>query len=427
MNGWDGVRAWRFIRASDGYRKAWQRHNPPLGLPEPAPFPVRLQTGVDLAALEWGMFAWEDPYAERPIGPFWVRARMSDGMVRPDGLPLAALAAEGGAALAGLRVGDGSLILKIERKGAAAQVRIPGGGAFPADGGLLLVREVARIEDVWSGVPSITFRRPATLLAFRVLDLLGLRFTFLSVNVLGSRPCVGSPADYMSRTIRCGVASHASANRRRPVHIPKDVDNGSAPARSSPRGKGVKSHLWRCVMQPYTRNFLLTCIFAFVMTALVQAAWSAERPPVPSNYRSLIAEQLKSFFTDPYSLRDVAIASPQWEGPVPGYTDHRPAWLVCFRANSKNAQGGYDGIRTYIFAIRDGEVFWYFWAPVGASGAAGALAPSGDLGGYMRSLRAQGWAEDAISWHVADLLWAVFVHAYCRNDDWRLWPEVEGR
>ena len=154
MKGWDGVRAWRFIRASEGYRKAWRRHNPPLGLPEPAPFPVRLQTGVDLAALEWGMFAWEDPYAERPIAPFWVRAQMSDGMVTPDARPLAALAAEGGAALAGLRIGDGSLILKIERKGAAAQVRIPGGGAFPADGGLLLVREVARIENVWSGVPA---------------------------------------------------------------------------------------------------------------------------------------------------------------------------------------------------------------------------------------------------------------------------------
>ena len=77
MKGWDGVRAWRFIRASEGYRKAWRRHNPPLGLPEPAPFPVRLQTGVDLAALEWGMFAWEDPYAERPTAPFWVRARES--------------------------------------------------------------------------------------------------------------------------------------------------------------------------------------------------------------------------------------------------------------------------------------------------------------------------------------------------------------
>ena len=77
---------------------------------------------------------------------------MVDGRVERNAVPLAALAAADQATLAGLRVGD-TLILKIEQDGAAVQVRIAGGGAFPADGGLLLVREVARIEDVWSGVP----------------------------------------------------------------------------------------------------------------------------------------------------------------------------------------------------------------------------------------------------------------------------------
>lgn len=154
-DGWDGVRAWRFIRASKGYRKAWKRRIPPPGLPERAPFPVRLQTAVDLAALEWGMHAWENPYAEDgPPTPFWARAGMPDSMVAPDGLPLAALAATGHASLSGLRLGDGALILRIERNGAAAHIRIPGGGAFPENGGLLLVREVLRIEDVWSDLPA---------------------------------------------------------------------------------------------------------------------------------------------------------------------------------------------------------------------------------------------------------------------------------
>ena len=154
-NGWDGVRAWHFIRASKAYRKAWKRRMPPPGLPERAPFPVRLQTAVDLAALDWGMHAWENPYAEDgPLAPFWARAGMPDGMVSPDGLPLAALAAVGNASLSGIRLGDGALILRIERNGAAAQARIPGGGAFPENGGLLLVREVLRIEDVWCGIPA---------------------------------------------------------------------------------------------------------------------------------------------------------------------------------------------------------------------------------------------------------------------------------
>ena len=155
IDGWDPVRAWRFIRVSRGYRRAWRRLVPPPGLPERAPFPVRLQTAVDLAALEWGMLAWEDPCAEDgPASPFWAWTAMAAGMVAPGGAPLAGLAAAGDASLSGLRLGDGALVLRIERNGAAAQVRIPGGGSFSGDGGLLLVREVARIEDIWSGIPA---------------------------------------------------------------------------------------------------------------------------------------------------------------------------------------------------------------------------------------------------------------------------------
>ena len=45
-------------------------------------------------------------------------------------------------------------MLRIERNGAAAQIRIPGGEAFPEESGLLLVREVERIEDIWPSVPT---------------------------------------------------------------------------------------------------------------------------------------------------------------------------------------------------------------------------------------------------------------------------------
>lgn len=152
---WDPVRAWRFIRASEGYRRAWLRRAPFPGLPEAAPFPVRLQTAADLAALDWGLLAWEDPYDEDgPVSPFWARRPMADGRAVRDAAPLAALAAAGGSALAGLRLADGALVLKAERSGAAVQVRLPGGAAFPDDAGLELVRAVLRIEDLWSGVPA---------------------------------------------------------------------------------------------------------------------------------------------------------------------------------------------------------------------------------------------------------------------------------
>ena len=91
VRGWDALRAWRFIRASRAYRVAWVKRLPMPGLPERAPFPVRLQTAADLAATAWGMSAWEDPRAERPLAPFWTQAGVIDGRVAPDrpwpGLP----------------------------------------------------------------------------------------------------------------------------------------------------------------------------------------------------------------------------------------------------------------------------------------------------------------------------------------------------
>ena len=154
VRGWDALRAWRFIRASRAYRDAWAKRPPMPGLPERAPFPVRLQTAADLAAMAWGMAAWEDPHAERPLAPFWTQAGVIDGRVAPDAPPLARLAAEGGATLSGLRLGDGALMLRIERQGRSVQVRLLRGAVFPEDGGLLLVREVATIEDVWLGAPA---------------------------------------------------------------------------------------------------------------------------------------------------------------------------------------------------------------------------------------------------------------------------------
>ena len=153
VRGWDALRAWRFIRASRAYRDAWAKRRHLSGLPERAPFPVRLQTAADLAAAAWGMAAFEDPYAERPLAPFWMQAGVIDGRVAPDARPLTRLAAEGGATLSGLRLGDGALMLRIEREGRSVQVRFPRGAVFPEDGGLLLVREVASIEDVWLGAP----------------------------------------------------------------------------------------------------------------------------------------------------------------------------------------------------------------------------------------------------------------------------------
>ena len=57
VRGWDAVRAWRFIQASKAYRSAWAKRLPQPGLPERAPFLVRLRTAADAGAFAWGMAA----------------------------------------------------------------------------------------------------------------------------------------------------------------------------------------------------------------------------------------------------------------------------------------------------------------------------------------------------------------------------------
>jgi len=154
--GWDGVRAWRFIRASKAYRDAWARRRPQPGLPERQPFPVRLRADADAAAMAWGMLALEDPHAERPLAPFWAGAGVAGGLLTHDMPPLLRLAEEGGAEVSGLRLDDGALMLRIEGGGRSRTVRLDGVGAFPEDAGLrlLLPRDVAAIDDVWAGAPA---------------------------------------------------------------------------------------------------------------------------------------------------------------------------------------------------------------------------------------------------------------------------------
>ena len=131
-----GGRAWQFLCCNAGCRAAWRRRHLQPGLPKQAPFQVRLQTAVDLAASPWGLLAWADPDEEdRPIPPFWHEAPMLQTMISPDATPLVPGIAALGASLSGLRLVNGDLGLKIERGRATTQLRIPAGSGFgPADG-----------------------------------------------------------------------------------------------------------------------------------------------------------------------------------------------------------------------------------------------------------------------------------------------------
>ena len=153
------VTAWRVLKRHPCYREAFVGAAERVGGPQGGPVPIRLQTEADLEAAPWGLLAWEDPSAEDgPASPFWAEAPMAEGLPgRPDTPPFAAMVRSQGGAVSGLLLLDGALILKVERDGAAGQVRIEDGAAFDPAGGLGLFlpwgedhmsRELARAGDL---------------------------------------------------------------------------------------------------------------------------------------------------------------------------------------------------------------------------------------------------------------------------------------
>ena len=85
----------------------------------------RIQSKADREALGWGLLAWEDPRrTDGPASPFWARAPMLEGECGREAPPPARLVENAGARLSALRLADGTLILKIEKRSAAAQVRM---------------------------------------------------------------------------------------------------------------------------------------------------------------------------------------------------------------------------------------------------------------------------------------------------------------
>ena len=157
MNG--GARAWAYLRCDRDYHAAWRaRASSPEY--EDAPFPMRVQSAGDRAALvAWRLLAWEDPDGDA-ASAFFADAPMLEGEGSVSAVPLLPLLADAEASLEGLRLGDGSLVLKVEKGGAAAQVRSVGDAALMAGGGVRLVHDwglglplaSARIADLWAVV-----------------------------------------------------------------------------------------------------------------------------------------------------------------------------------------------------------------------------------------------------------------------------------
>ena len=127
-----GARGWLFLRRNLEFGDAFETRPDEAPVFEDAPFALRRQSAPERGLGRFGLYGWEDPFAEDgPASPFWSVAPMLDVVpVRVDGYTLAGLARAAGTALAGLRLAGGPLILKLERGGRAQQVRLAEGSAF---------------------------------------------------------------------------------------------------------------------------------------------------------------------------------------------------------------------------------------------------------------------------------------------------------
>ena len=163
--------AWLFLRCSPDYIEGWRAAADGVDALEDGPIPIRAQTEADLGAAAWGLLAWEDPFAQDgPASPFWSDAPMPEGVPgRPGTTPFAALVGGTGGAVSGLRLRDGTLILRVERGAAAAQIRIADGDGFDPAGGLGLYQacdldllvQLGRAADLWSVIGPEAGRAPS--------------------------------------------------------------------------------------------------------------------------------------------------------------------------------------------------------------------------------------------------------------------------
>ncbi|MCY4429984.1 MAG: hypothetical protein OXC11_06260 [Rhodospirillales bacterium] len=177
--GRDALRAWRFLRHIAEYVAAWRAQAEAAAMPgpdsgHPAPdqpaagpvpgqtIPVRIQTRTDLAAARLALLAWAAPGS--PASPFWIQEGMTEAVVAPDAEPLAAMVADGGGSIEGLRLLDGRLVLKIEHEGRAVQLLLRDTAPFPEGAGielrhafgLRMPHSMRRLVDFWQ----VTGRAP---------------------------------------------------------------------------------------------------------------------------------------------------------------------------------------------------------------------------------------------------------------------------
>ena len=154
------IPAWKVLRGLRAYRAAYESLAEPPAFEDGTAFPVRIQSEADLAARDpWRIEAWANPFArDGPASPFLAGEAMLEAEGSPTAHPLLPFLAGVGARVEGLRLLDGTLIVKIEQDRRAVQVLVTKDGPLLAGGGFRLVcdfgpdvpLEIDRLTALWS-------------------------------------------------------------------------------------------------------------------------------------------------------------------------------------------------------------------------------------------------------------------------------------
>lgn len=104
-------------------------------------------------------------------------------------------------------------------------------------------------------------------------------------------------------------------------------------------------------------SLMIPALLAGCATSPGTTTGSIQKPP--EQYREQIRSYVKNNFKDPYSIRDAQISPPLRDDnpmPLPSGLWASGFYIVCFKANAKNAFGAYTGIKTHGVIFIDGAV-----------------------------------------------------------------------
>ncbi len=153
-------RAWRRLMENPDYVADWRLHAGPT-VREAPPHVFRRQTEVDLKAARWNLLAWEDPLHPQWAAPFWADVPMVEARVAEPG-PSSRhswrrLLRRAGARYSGLRLLDGTLVLKVSRGRETGQIVVIDGTAFdPAQSSLeVKMRQAEPARGRWARLKSL--------------------------------------------------------------------------------------------------------------------------------------------------------------------------------------------------------------------------------------------------------------------------------